>query len=111
MHYNIFNELITEQFPVEEFNNIIKDIFSDEEWEFVEKGINTNGYELPRFHLFRNRMNEKYIVHLPSRIVVNWYNKPGSYNTCSNPNMDLEDLRRFFELLHEDVVEVMEGEM
>lgn len=47
--------------------------------------------------------DERYVIHLPSGTVINWYKHLGRTNTCSKPGFGLDDLREFLLSLKEEL--------
>lgn len=55
--------------------------------------------------LLTNDGDERYIIHLPSGTVINWYKHLGRTNTCSKPGFGLDDLREMLLSLKEELSE------
>ena len=55
--------------------------------------------------LLTNDGDERYIIHLPSGTVINWYKHLGRTNTCSKPGFGLDDLREFLLSLKDELEE------
>ena len=45
-----------------------------------------------------------YFIHKKSCTIITFYKHVGRCNTCSNQDLDLDDLKKFFTLLKEDLV-------
>ena len=54
------------------------------------------------FAWFTN-IDEFYIIHLDSGMMVNWYKHLGRTNTCSQSNRTIEDYYEFFKLFKEEL--------
>lgn len=58
----------------------------------------------PSFLLI-NDGDERYVIHLPSGTIINWYKHLGRTNTCNKPGFGLDDLRDMLLSLKEELSE------
>lgn len=53
--------------------------------------------------------DEFYIIHKTSGVIINWYKHLGRTNTCNRDGITLDNLREFFELFKEDLLDWAES--
>lgn len=56
--------------------------------------------------LLTNDGDERYIIHLPSGTIINWYKHTGRTNTCNKPGFGLDDLQEMLLLLKQELQEL-----
>lgn len=85
-------------FERKEFVDAFKEIFTTDEILGIEE-LCQHDSSLRDFHLFYTTLEEYYIIHIPSNVVINWYKHLGRTNTCNKEDFDLDDLKAFLKLL------------
>ncbi len=100
--YNI-EELPQYHFDRATFVSAFEEVFStDDLFDLYEACCKDT--RLKNFYLYHDTFEEFYIVHIPSRTVINWYKHLGRTNTCNKEEFGLDDLHEFLQLLRSDFV-------
>ena len=94
-------------FERKEFVDAFKEIFTTDEILGIEE-LCQHDSSLRDFHLFYTTLEEYYIIHIPSNVVINWYKHLGRTNTCNKADFELVDLKAFLKLLKNNLPYDME---
>lgn len=111
--YNVRNKFL---YPMKEYafdRDVLTKLFStivtssDKALERIEDAMCGNDHGVGDFRIWRDEDEEFYILHVPSGTIVGWYKfyHYGRCNFCNKPDMAADDLRDFFMLLRNQLLE------
>lgn len=89
-------------FERESFTKVWNEVFTAEETDSVFSLCQESPY-LDDFIIAWDE-DTFYFIHKKSCTIITFYKHIGRCNTCSNQDLDLDDLKKFFTLLKEDLI-------
>lgn len=110
--YNVRNKFL---YPMKEYafdRDVLTKLFStivtssDKALERIED-VMCGNHDVGDFRIWRDEDEEFYILHVPSGTIIGWYKfyHYGRCNFCNKPDMAADDLRDFFMLLRNQLLE------
>jgi len=94
-------ELPDYHFNREEFVDVFREIFSDD--EIIKIEMYCQGCKCFYNFLLYYKDDTYYIIHFDSGLIISWYKHLGRANTCNNEHFDIFSLKALLKELKEDI--------